>query len=236
MSLSPAQIDVAPAAYGFHSDPAVIHLQSEHAAVMALFDGVGSWGYGMEAAAWTRLQLTERWKRSVPDSIAAVADDIATVSDAVPREFRDADFGCGFSGVAVLLGEGVVHVTAAGLFGIYLVNHSEVIPIFQPRMLIDQLLEEKQLSPDELDAFPHPDVYVGPILVDGGKQALKCSGPHDLPPDHVLIVAHQRLLRLLSAQPPASWMNHPAAVLQRTGAQAKLPAYPAIRLWRVVPH
>lgn len=236
MSLPLVQIDAAPAAYRPHSDPAVIHLQSGHANLLALFDGVGSWGYGMEAAAWTRLRLIERWERSVPAFIAAVAEDIATVSGAVPGEFRNTDFGCGFCGAAVLLGAGSVYVTAAGLFGVYLVNQFGLVPIFRPRMLVDQLLEEKQLSPDEIDAFAHQDVCVGPFLADGGKQALKCSGPHDLPPDHILIVAHQRLLRLLAAQPPTSWMNHSAAGLQRTGVQGKIPAYPTIVIRRLDQH
>lgn len=232
MSLPLVQVDVASAAYGSRSDPAVIQFQSEHATLLALFDGAGSWGYGMEAAAWTRLRLTERWRHCVPGSMDAVADDIEAACEAVPRELRDADFGCGFSGVAVLIGPSSVHVAAAGLFGVSLVNRAEVFPLFRPRMLTDRLLEEGHLRPDELDAFAHQDVHVGPVLVDGGKQALERVGPRDFPPEHILIVAYSRLLRLLATQPPASWMNNPAAVLQRTGTQSGFPAHPTIMIRR----
>ncbi len=226
------RIDVALAAHAFHPDPGVIHVESKHITLVAVVDGMGSWGTGLETAAWTRAYLAERWRRSVPGTMEAVAGDILAACDAIPAELRDDTFGYGFSGAAVLVSAGSVQVAAAGQLAVYRVGASGAVPLFRPRMLIDGLLERGEIQAAEVDGFAHQHVCIQPLLADGGQSALVRSGPHEVPAGDAVIVAHLDLMRLLLQQAPASWVHRSALLLQDAGVKAGVPEHPVVSIRR----
>lgn len=230
------RIDVALAAHSFHPDPGVIQGESKHITLVAVVDGMGSWGTGLETAAWTRAHLAERWRRSVPGTMEAVAGDILAACDAIPAELRDDTFGYGFSGAAVLASAGSVEVVASGQLAVYRVGAAGAVPLFRPRMLVDDLLEKKLLQPAEVEAFADQHICIQPLLADGGQGALVRSGPHEVPVGDAVIVAHWDLMRLLLQQPPASWGHRSVLRLQEMGVKAGVPEHPVVSIRRRETH
>ena len=44
------EVDIAPAVYRFYAGSTVIQARSPEATIVAIFDGIGSWGSGQEAS------------------------------------------------------------------------------------------------------------------------------------------------------------------------------------------
>ena len=72
---------------------------------VALLDGVGSWGTGVEVAAWMTSALSERWRTERPRSPDLFADAIAATAASIPKQFQDGRFGDAISVFALFLVE-----------------------------------------------------------------------------------------------------------------------------------
>lgn len=235
------QIEAAPLAYEQSPDPGVIHLVSGEAHLLALFDGWGSWGDGMAAAARTRARLEERWRSALPGTIESIAADIEAEARVAERDFHDDLADSSFSAVAVWLRGAAAHVAAAGAFHVLLIGESGVTPVFRPRKFVDQLVEMNKLNPEEATSFAGQDIHLGPFLASGAPAGtpeapvLRTSGPHEIPPDRTLLVIHETPWAVLSGRPAGTWLDGSAASLQGLGVTNGVPAHPLLLVRRPAP-
>jgi hypothetical protein len=93
-------IDLATAEY--HSAPGVVEVARDGIILIAVVDGAGSWGTGVEAAAWAAGRLADRGDRRFA-GIETVVDDVRCLGGEIPERLRDREWGSGFSGTAAEL-------------------------------------------------------------------------------------------------------------------------------------
>jgi hypothetical protein len=132
--------------------------------VVGLLDGSGDWGSGVAAADWTRQALRDRWSLAGPRSTAEMAADLREVLSRIPSSLSDPEFGMSFSAVLLLCGAKTVSAVCSGVYALRLVRHPAVRTLLRPRLLSDDLVANGQMTPEEVEAFPHRSICVGPAL------------------------------------------------------------------------
>jgi hypothetical protein len=222
-------VDVVPGVR-LSGDPGVVDLPVGARRIVALFDGWGSWGTGMEAAARCRAETEARWRNTPPTSLEAAVADVHDIANSTPAEFRADDYDCAFHGVVLLLEGSSIHVAAAGAFPVVLASRSGFMLLFKPRTLGDHVSEERTLLAEELAALPHKDVCLGPYLAsDRDLSPLTCSGPHVVPVGGVVLVANPDIIATLESKPPRSWIDCPASELRALDPRSSVPPVVVIR-------
>ena len=195
-----------------------------------MFDGWGSWGTGMEAAARTRAMLEARWRKAPPSSLQAAVADVHEIANSTPAELRADNCDCVFHGALLLLEGSSVHLAAAGAFPVVLASQADFSMLFRPLTLGEKVREDRSLSDEELAAFPHKDVCMGPYLAsDRDLSPLSSSGPHSVPVGSVVLVANPDIVATLESRKPASWVDSPATELRALDARKWVPPVVVVR-------
>lgn len=222
-------IDAAPAGYS-RPDPALITVNRPDGALVAVIDGVGSWGTGMEAADWARHRLAQRWTSSSPMTPDTLAADILSVAAAIPGELQDPEWGWEFSVAALLVVDETLHALAAGIFEVTVVDAAGFHPIYDPETLMKQLLRSGQLTAEQAATFEHQNLYVGPLVGGSGAGVLARPAPFDLRRDAVVLVGHYRTIHAVRAAGPRDFLSATAAEIQAAGVACGRPASPVVLL------
>jgi hypothetical protein len=222
-------VDCAPASCQGRTDPGVVHVRTEPADVVAVFEGWGSWGSGMDAAAEALRLTAERWTNAAPASIHAAAADVHAIAASVTGTKADAFDDRAFSGVIIWVAAETVQVAAAGTLAAALIGPASAKFLFKPRMLLDQVLEQHPLTSEQIRDFPHRHVCLGPFLASPDDPTpLTITGPHGVPAGGAVLVAEHRLVEHLLA-PGAPWdPTRTAAELQRRQVALGMPPFPVV--------
>lgn len=167
--------------------PRVFVLERTDQVIAAIVDGSGSWGSGQEAADRVRNLLAEKWSGVERWSIDALEEDVSMVASSTPKSLRDSEFGWSFSATCLLWADGLMQCAAAGLYRVDVVTKNSMETLFMPRMLVDQLLENKTLSPEAAETFEHRHVCLGPFVGDSEKITMARSQRHLTLDDNVFV-------------------------------------------------
>lgn len=218
-------VDVAEGSYEAGRDPCVVERLAPAQALVGIVDGAGCWGRGMDVAAWSRTELLRLWQERDVLSAARIADALALVAESIPAGVDD-DFWS-FSATFALLQDGMAEIVAAGMYGVDLVTDAGTIPLFRPRMLLDEFTERRMLSVEELAAFPHRDIVLEPAICSGDPALPVRCGPVELPEGACVLIADAPTLRELAdiSLPPSELS---ARTLQEIGASTGRARRPAI--------
>jgi hypothetical protein len=197
-------------------DPGTVAiLRDRSRTIVLLCDGGGSWGAGIEAAAWSLQYLQRRWSGSQLPELPVVLEDVASLHSVVPRELAEADFGCGFSFVLLHCSGGAVRYCALGLFSVVLFDGKDLHRHFQPDTLGAELIKRGMMSEAEASRFRN--VGCGPWITDEAMDP-QLSEELVLASGSYLLVLPHRMAERLDATTlwRALASETPAAALQAT--------------------
>jgi hypothetical protein len=172
----------------------MIAQQDEHGTLVAVVDGGGSWGSGIDAAVWVRHELERRWSAPGQLTIEVLKADLDAIVASVPERHRDEVSGWQFSMTAILILGRELHWLAAGLFGLSLIRGGELVRLFKTRMLVDDLEDSGRWSARRLQGFPHANLLTGPLVGDPEREPT-AGGPTRLEVGDRLVLARERLHR-----------------------------------------
>jgi hypothetical protein len=171
---------------------AIIRDQSRTAALLC--DGAGSWGAGVEAAAWSLMYLQRRWAGPHLPEPSALLEDIASLKSVIPKEFPKSEFSCNFDLVLLYCSASAVRYFSSGLFSIVLFDGRLVHSLFQPNTLGAELIKQGAMTEDEASRFHC--VGMGPWIMDEALDP-KMSGEVVLARGSYLVVLHHSLAERL---------------------------------------
>lgn len=217
-------IDLALAKY--RSAPGVIEVARDGAVLIAVVDGAGSWGTGVEAAAWAAERLAERWDRRFA-GIEAIAGDVRRIGGEVPGGLRDSEWGWGFSVTALVIRGDEIEGVAAGLFDVALVGPSRREMLYEGRTLLRDLVQRGDLAPSEASAFV-PDVYTGTLVGDSDTCEPFRIHRTRMAQDEVVLCARYDVLRRLGGLVAPEWDTGTAAELQALAVERGAPPAPLV--------
>lgn len=222
-------VDRAPASYQGRTDPGIVHVRTEAADVVAVFEGWGSWGSGMDAAEEALHLTAARWTSAAPASIHAAAADVHAIAASLAVARADAFDDRAFSGLIVWVAAETVQVAAAGSLAAVLFGAASTKLLFKPRMLIDLVLEQHTLTPEQIREFPQRHVCLGPYLASPVNPApLAITGLQTVPPGGIVVVAERDLVEHLVAEGEPLRPTCSAADLQRRQAALGMPPCPVV--------
>jgi hypothetical protein len=223
-------IDAVSAAYRPGCDPGIVISRDPLRSVVAVFDACGTWGNGMEAAAWARSRLASRWRNSgCPPTIDSAVRDVLDVVATIPATLREGDFECTFDGVIALVEGERVYIAAAGAHGVALVGPAKYVDLFRPRTLLEDARSKGDVDPALGDHLASLDVCVGPYLAcPATPNPFTLSGPHELALGDTIVVAYRRLMQVIGPKPSTSWVGTTAAEFQATLVRERNLACPIV--------
>ena len=149
-----------------HEPSRAFRLVGRDQILAGILDGSGSWGNGVEAAAWNRKRLLATWETTTTWAIPNLEADIRESASHTPEELRDVDFGWSFSAVVLVFSATAVSGATAGLYEIELIRGEKTRALHRPKMLVDELVGSGKLTRDEALTFEHRHVYLGPLVGD----------------------------------------------------------------------
>jgi len=132
--------------------------------VVLLCDGGGSWGAGIEAAAWSLLYLKRRWSGTHLPEPSVLLADVASLRSVIPKELLESDLGVAFSLVLLDCSGSAVRYLASGLFSVVLFDGSTLHTLFQPDTLGAELIRQGTMTEADASRFRH--IGVGPWITD----------------------------------------------------------------------
>ena len=171
---------------------AIIRDQSRTAVLLC--DGAGSWGAGVEAAAWSLRYLQRRWAGPRIPEPSALLEDIASLKSVIPKKLLESEFGCDFNLVLLYCSASAVRYFSSGLFSVVLFDGRVVQSLFQPNTLGAELIKQGPMTEDQASRFHR--VGIGPWIMDGAsdpemsEEVLLASGNY-------LVVLHDSLAERL---------------------------------------
>jgi len=217
-------IDLAGADAG-----SVLVTADAEAALVGIFDGASSWGFGVEAARWTRDRMALAWGSPSALTPSALVDDLRSLVEDVPPEWNG-ELGWSFALVVALVSRRGVTLVAAGYYAATLLRGAAPVPILAPRTLADELVANGTISLDRADEVP--EVCVGPYFGEEGAAA--DLRPLDVPLEggDRLVVAKEDVMRLVSPDLDA-WVTRGADAIRGLGAEERRGTAPVLVVERV---
>ena len=163
---------------------------------LAVADGAGSWGRGYEACRLAPALICAALAR--PGNPAArLRGALDAVSREVSRLLPDPDFGADFSAIAALATEDGVHVAWAGGCGAVWLRGGVPLKATKLRTLLDTLIASGRWAPEDLAAFPHPNLMMTAMgLGEAHPVHPNLAGPWRLEPGDELVVGSQSVVDL----------------------------------------
>jgi hypothetical protein len=195
----------------------MIAQQDDRGTLLAIIDGGGSWGSGIDAAVFVREELEQRWEEPGALTTGVMCSDLEDALSAIPARHRDEVSGWQFSLTAILIHGAQLHWMAAGLFGLSLVRQGEQVRLFKTRMLSDDLEDSGRWGARRLRGFPHANLLTGPLVGDP-KRPPATGGPIGLHEGDRIVLARERVHREILP----SALADPAEAIQRAAVFAGL--------------
>ena len=183
--------------------------------LVAIVDGSGSWGSGVEAADRARHLIDSRWQSARAWSVSSLVSDVSEIALSTPASLRDTEFGWSFSVTCLLCTRDSVECVAAGIYQVDILGPSGSMSLFRPTMLVDQLLADGTLQLDAVAGFPHQNVCLGPFVGDRDQVSLSVAR-RAVEPGEFVVVTHANRYDLSAIRFPVSAQS--LAASSRPGA------------------
>lgn len=201
-------IAACPSCYFGAADPLIIQTATGQT-VLYMVDGSGSWGLGVEAAAWFR-----DWLALAHDSGKAVGRLSVTAAlqlgmERMPAEFVDDDFGCVFSIVAAIVDDHIIQLGACGGFASVAVSQSKIQRLITPVRLIDELVVRGLVPESEAEWDKRADILCGPFLALDGQNDLIWLDPVPNTRGTQILIGAPGLPRYLESKHLYEWQTDP---------------------------
>ena len=135
-----------------HGDPRVLVRADEGTLLVAIFDGSGSWGTGIEAAAWTRARLGDLWRAPTTLSSDRIRDDLLAIEGTLPKELVGDEFGWSFSLLVALASRDRVTIVRVGNQSVIRLRSGRAERLAGPDMLVDRLVATGTCTVEEASA------------------------------------------------------------------------------------
>jgi hypothetical protein len=222
-------IDIAPAMYGRPPGigSGVLECRGASSSVVGIVDGMGSWGFGVEAADWVLQRLVAGWSTRIPSSAKGIAAEIADVARQIPDQWQGDDVGCSFSVALIVRLGATLEVVAAGTYNVWSLGSGEDRLLFRPRRWIDEQVRLGNASAAEALVHPLRGVTTGPFVADNRGEPPEALGPFDLASDAKIVIAEERVMDQLLAVPSHARPER-ALEIQELGARIRLPRTPVV--------
>ena len=155
-------IVACPSRYVGSAEPLI--LQNQHGqTILFISDGSGSWGNGVEAAAWFRewFALNQNAERVTP---ATVTSTLQAGIRELPQSISNDAYGWSFSIVIVIIDENMIQVGCCGGLAVTAVSDESVCPLFMPARLIDELVARGDVLESEAEKYKFSRLIGGPFF------------------------------------------------------------------------
>lgn len=192
------RLSTAEAAYTIKSKATLLKVQGGEKTIVGIFDGTACWGWGRDAAAWSRVYLEARWAKSVADlTRVQVQSDIAQLHRVLPETFQQDEWRASFSVSVVIVEDLNVSIVAAGTFSVFVPRGQEKVWLFKAQTLVNQLLDEGKITKEQALEFPHKNMFVGPVI-NSAESAELVTATYTLQPGDTLIATQHAKCEALS--------------------------------------
>lgn len=187
---------------------------------VVLLDGLGSWGTGAEAAAWTRERFAHDFERAPPTSPRAFTEALSRALTELPLSITAEWGGWSFSAAAVLVDGPCWHVASLGRHAIVAVGPRGATTLAAPQRPLDALVASGQVTPAEAEHHSIAHFLQGPFV--GDAEFVWLPPIDDAEVDCVLVgdPALPRLLALGRVDPSAGPLGLRDAIEQHGGRSA----------------
>lgn len=131
-------------------------------------DGTGSWGWGVEAAAYALPRLATLWERDSSIDAAEIQRDLISVGEEAERRFNDEkNDGAEFSGLVALIDGDAVQIVHAGWYEAALLRSDREVARTRSTSVADKFIAEGKWPAEGLST-DHPTYFMsaGPFLGD----------------------------------------------------------------------
>jgi len=139
-----------------------------------VLDGTGSWGAGVEAAAWFRWWISSESSSSVY-SPAAVMKLLAAGLRVLPRDLSDDGFHWSFSLAVAICGSNSIQIGASGSIAAVAMSAAGIDRLFAPRRLVDDLVTQGTIALDEAETHKYRRIICGPFFGQDNTAELEWS-------------------------------------------------------------
>jgi hypothetical protein len=177
-----------------------------------MVDGSGSWGPGIEAAAWFRDWLASAHKNDNTISTTDVTTALRAGIEQLPSVVIDDDFHWTFSIVAVIADDTTIRMGACGAFAAAAVSRSLIDRLLTPARPIDELVTRGHVSESEAECHKHSNMLSGPFFGVDGQDDLIWIPPIENPPETQVIIGDSGLQRYLESQRSHELQTDPVAI------------------------
>lgn len=203
-----ALISACTSRYAGTADPLIIETPSQ--TVLFMTDGSGSWGSGVEVAAWFRDWLAYAHKGADTVTATTIAKALQAGIEQLPSHIKNDDFGWwSFSIVAMIVDKTTIQIGACGAFAASTISPSQVVPLFAPARLIDQLVEQGVIRESEAESHKWSRIISGPFFGADNHIDLIWIHPIATTRQTQILIGESGLNRYLQAQPSPKWQTDP---------------------------
>ena len=209
--------------------------------LIALCDGVGSWGAGVRAAHAALDSLTQSLQTSSDWSAYQLQQQLISLSQQLYDAYTADKDEPTFSALVVTWDGAALTTIRAGMFGISLLRAGEIVYATRFETLWEQLVAEGQVEEHLYQQFRTQaawiDVYTGPALGNKEPATPLIEQAPPLAAGDIAIIAEQKVLRFWRAaadqlEQLLRTSTNPAVTLQRFANEHGLPLDPcAVLIW-----
>lgn len=175
-------------------------------------DGSGSWGTGVEAAAWFRHWLANSLKGGDTITTTTITEILQAGIERLPLHIKNDDFHWTFSVVAMIADKATIQLGTCGGFAVSTLSPSQVVSLFAPIRLIDQLVQQGVVREAEAESHKWGRIICGPFFGVGNQDDLIWIHPIATARQTQILIGESGLHRYLQAQPCPKWQTDPLAL------------------------
>jgi hypothetical protein len=177
-------------------EPLVVN--TRHGQVVYALDGSGSWGTGVEAAAWFREWIASNSKVFEP-SPQSVTEALVTAIQSLPDDITDCEFHWSFSLAVAICGSDTVQIGSSGSLAAIALCPNELKHLFVPTRLIEELVSHGTISADEAQSHKYARIISSPFFGADNGAELQWSDPIPWCDDDRVVLGDAALPRFLEA-------------------------------------
>jgi hypothetical protein len=172
-------------------------------------DGSGSWGSGVEAAAWFRDWLAERHHDAelvTPETVAATLR--AGIRELPPAISNDL-YHWSFSVIAVIADEFMIQLGACGGLAAVAVSGLRVEPLITPTRAIDELIAQGHVTPVDAERHKFANLLSGPFFGVDGSDQMRWISPVAKADYSLIAIGESSMPRYLSTRGQTQFPSDP---------------------------
>lgn len=167
--------------------------------VLYMTDGSGSWGAGVEAAAWFREWLAETHDDDNLVTSTSINAALRRGIECLPARIAGCDDGWSLSIVAAIVENHEIQLGVSGGFAAVAVSPSHIHRLFTPRRLVDELVAQGVVTELEAATHRYARVLCGPFFGDSENGDLTWLAPITIGSESRIMIGESGLQRYLEA-------------------------------------